>query len=63
MRHMRLPGMRRLCVASAGRFGEPAFWREFYARKAGPFEWFVEADVAARALQPLLPRSQGGGPC
>tara|TARA_B100000795_G_scaffold226928_1_gene183097 strand:+ start:196 stop:366 length:171 start_codon:yes stop_codon:yes gene_type:complete len=56
--------MRRLCAASAGRFGEPAFWREFYARKSsGPFEWFVEADVAARALQPLLPRSQGGGPC
>ena len=55
--------MRRFSAASAGRFGEPAFWREFYARKSksGPFEWFVDADVAARALQPLLPRSQGGG--
>ena len=55
--------MRRFSAASAGRFGEPAFWREFYARKSksGPFEWFVDADVAAHALQPLLPRSQGGG--
>ena len=55
--------MRRFSAASAGRFGEPAFWREFYARKSksGPFEWFVDADVAARALQPLLPRSLGGG--
>lgn len=55
--------MRRVSSASAGRFGEPAFWREFYARKSksGPFEWFVDADVAAHALQPLLPRSQGGG--
>ena len=52
---------RRLSAAAPGRFGEPAFWREFYARKSGPFEWFVDADVAARALQPLLPRSQGGG--
>ena len=54
---------RRLSAAAPGRFGEPAFWREFYARKSGPFEWFVDADVAARALQPLLPRSQGGGGC
>ena len=43
--------MRRFSAASAGRFGEPAFWREFYARKSksGPFEWFVDADVAAPA--------------
>ena len=52
--------MRRFSAATAGRFGEPAFWREFYARKSGPFEWFVDAAVAARALQPLLPQSQAG---
>eukprot|EP00908_Phaeocystis_cordata_P011103 Transcript_21943.p2 GENE.Transcript_21943~~Transcript_21943.p2 ORF type:complete len:222 (+),score=37.09 Transcript_21943:116-781(+) len=49
----------RLSTAAAGRFGEPQFWQEFYLRKSGPFEWFVDAAVAARALKPLLPRRSG----